>query len=452
MALTERSPALAADGADLLALVELALAEARTLGAAQAEAAVSMDVGPQRLGAARRSRDRRIPARSRHGRHRVLRHAQGHGEHRGPEPARRCARPSPRPAASRASRPRIRARACRTRRTLATRRCPTSTSRIPGTSRRSAPARLAHRLRGGRDARSTRASPIRKARPSARTAACARTAIRTASSAAYPGTVAQRELRRCSARKATQMERDYWYSTARDWRELEAAESVGRTQRRAGGAPARRAQAGDARRRRCCSARTWRAASSGISSARCAAAASIARASFLLDAAGQQVFPEWFALSERPHLPQGARAARRSTSEGVATRDRELVAGGVLLGYVLGTYSARKLGLQDDRQRRRHAQPARAGPRPATSTRMLARLGRGLLRHRADGAGRQRRDRRLFARRGGFWVENGKLAYPVHEVTDRRQPQGHVSTASSTSARTSTCAAASARARSWSRK
>jgi len=55
MALTDRSPALAADGADLLALVELALAEARTLGAAQAEAAVSMDVGlsvSARLGAA----------------------------------------------------------------------------------------------------------------------------------------------------------------------------------------------------------------------------------------------------------------------------------------------------------------------------------------------------------------------------------------------------------------
>ena len=57
------------------------------------------------------------------------------------------------------------------------------------------------------------------------------------------------------------------------------------------------------------------------------------------------MFPDWFALSERPHLPK-ALASAPFDHEGVATRDRELVAGGVLLGYVLSTYSARKLGLR----------------------------------------------------------------------------------------------------------
>jgi hypothetical protein len=68
------------------------------------------------------------------------------------------------------------------------------------------------------------------------------------------------------------------------------------------------------------------------------------RASFLLGAAGQQVLPTVLQLSERPHL-KGALASAPFDTEGVATRDRELVADGVLQGYVLGSYSARKLGL-----------------------------------------------------------------------------------------------------------
>src|ERR1041384_6278118 len=69
------------------------------------------------------------------------------------------------------------------------------------------------------------------------------------------------------------------------------------------------------------------------------------RASFLLDAAGQQIFPSWVQISERPHIPK-ALASSPFDSEGVATRDRELIIDGVLTGYVLGTYSARKLGLR----------------------------------------------------------------------------------------------------------
>ena len=67
-------------------------------------------------------------------------------------------------------------------------------------------------------------------------------------------------------------------------------------------------------------------------------------ASFLVDAAGQQLFPDWFAIHERPFMARGLRSASYD-AEGVATRESSLVDGGVLQRYVLGSYSARRLGL-----------------------------------------------------------------------------------------------------------
>src|ERR1700683_900738 len=67
--------------------------------------------------------------------------------------------------------------------------------------------------------------------------------------------------------------------------------------------------------------------------------------SFLLDAAGTSVFPQFLQMHERPHILK-ALASSPFDDEGVVTRDRELVTAGVLEGYVLGSYSARKLGLK----------------------------------------------------------------------------------------------------------
>src|SRR5690606_2989066 len=69
------------------------------------------------------------------------------------------------------------------------------------------------------------------------------------------------------------------------------------------------------------------------------------RASFLLDSVGERLFPDWFSIHERPRLVHGLRSAWFD-SEGVATRDSALVEGGVLQRYVLGSYSARRLGLE----------------------------------------------------------------------------------------------------------
>src|SRR5690606_40350024 len=68
-------------------------------------------------------------------------------------------------------------------------------------------------------------------------------------------------------------------------------------------------------------------------------------ASFLIDAAATQLFPDWFAIHERPFLRRGLRSAWFD-AEGVATRESALVEGGVLQRYVLGSYSARRLGLE----------------------------------------------------------------------------------------------------------
>ena len=69
------------------------------------------------------------------------------------------------------------------------------------------------------------------------------------------------------------------------------------------------------------------------------------KASFLLNAAGEQVFPAFLQMRERPHILKGL-ASAPFDDEGAATRDRELVANGILEGYVLGSYSARRLGLK----------------------------------------------------------------------------------------------------------
>ena len=139
------------------------------------------------------------------------------------------------------------------------------------------------------------------------------------------------------------------------------------------------------------------------------------RSSFLLDSAGTQVFPEWMQLSERPHIPK-ALASAPFDSEGVITRDRELVKDGVLTGYVLGTYSARKLGLKTTGNAGGvHNLFVRSGDDDFNA--LLRRMGRGLLVTELMGQGVNGVTGDYSRGAAGFWVENGELAYPVHEIT-----------------------------------
>ena len=231
--------------------------------------------------------------------------------------------------------------------------------------------------------------------------------------AAYPGTVHSMSCAVLGV-EGEGMERDYWYTTARDWRELEEAASVGRL---SGERAVRRLGA-----RKLATTRApvmyapevargllghFLGAIRGGSQYR--------RASFLLDAAGTQVFPDWFAMSERPHLPR-ALASAPFDQEGVATRDRELVAGGVLEGYVLGSYSARKLGLRTTGNAGGSYNLIVPG-RGRDFDDMLALMGRGLLVTELMGQGVNGVTGDYSRGATGFWVEDGRIAYPVHEVT-----------------------------------
>jgi PmbA protein len=139
------------------------------------------------------------------------------------------------------------------------------------------------------------------------------------------------------------------------------------------------------------------------------------RASFLLDHAGKQIMPSWLNIVERPLLMRG-QGSSVFDAEGVATRDSALVENGVLARYVLGSYSARKLGLQST---------GNAGgihnlivePGQDDFAAMLGRMGTGLLVTEVMGQGVSTVTGDYSRGAAGFWVENGQIAYPVEEIT-----------------------------------
>lgn len=210
------------------------------------------------------------------------------------------------------------------------------------------------------------------------------------------------------------MQRDYWYSSVRDWRELEDGESIGR---RAAERALRRL---GARKLATTTAPVLYAPELarglfGHFLGAIRGGAQYRRASFLLDAAGQQIFPEWLRISERPHIPKGLGSAPFD-SEGVATRDRELVDAGVLTGYVLSTYSARKLGLKTTGNAGGvHNLIVASGEDDFAG--LLRKMHRGLVVTELMGQGVNGVTGDYSRGAAGFWVENGEIAWPVHEIT-----------------------------------
>src|SRR5690606_35937710 len=139
------------------------------------------------------------------------------------------------------------------------------------------------------------------------------------------------------------------------------------------------------------------------------------RASFLVDSAGTQVFPEWFGIEELPFLPRGFRSASFD-AEGVATRESPLVRAGVLQRYILGSYSARRLGLQTTANAGgvHNLQVAsNAGDQAA----MISAMGRGLLVTELMGQGVNNITGDYSRGAAGFWIEDGRIQYPVDGIT-----------------------------------
>lgn len=139
------------------------------------------------------------------------------------------------------------------------------------------------------------------------------------------------------------------------------------------------------------------------------------RSSFLLDAVGEKVFPEFVQVQERPLIPQGM-SSRTYDAEGVATYDRDIFTDGVLQSYVLSSYSARRLGLETT---------ANAGGTqnliiPGSDTdlkRLMAEMGTGLIVEELIGQGVNSVTGDYSRGAVGHWVENGEIQHAVHEVT-----------------------------------
>ncbi|MFI4889888.1 MAG: metalloprotease PmbA [Steroidobacterales bacterium] len=211
------------------------------------------------------------------------------------------------------------------------------------------------------------------------------------------------------------MQRDYWYSTSRDWRELESAAAVGRES-------ARRTIARLAPRR----LRTRRApvlfvpdiarGLIGHFTAAIRGSSQYRQSSFLLNAAGSRVFPAGFSIVERPHIPKAVGSAAFD-EEGVATRDRELIADGILTGYILSSYSARKLGLQTTGNAGGVHNLVVAPTIRGGYEKLLSQLGTGLVVTELMGQGVNIVTGDYSRGAAGFWVENGAIQYPVAEIT-----------------------------------
>ena len=139
------------------------------------------------------------------------------------------------------------------------------------------------------------------------------------------------------------------------------------------------------------------------------------RSTFLLDAVGKRIFPDFVQIHERPHIPR-AMGSRAYDSEGVATYDRDIVTDGVLQGYLLSSYSARRLGLQTTA----NAGGAQNLVVPGTETDLaglIREMGTGLVVDELIGQGVNAVTGDYSRGAVGHWVENGEIQFPVHEVT-----------------------------------
>jgi PmbA protein len=210
------------------------------------------------------------------------------------------------------------------------------------------------------------------------------------------------------------MQRDYWYTNARDMADMESAEYVGRlagerTLRRLGAKAISTSQV---------PVLFEAPLASGLISSLVGAVSGgslYRKSSFLLDSLGKQIASPLLNIDELPHLKKGI-ASSPFDSEGVATKSRKLLENGVLQGYMLSSYSARKLGMQTT---------GNAGgshnlivqSTGQNFAELLKIMGTGLLVTEVLGQGLNMVTGDYSRGAAGFWVENGVIAYPVEEIT-----------------------------------
>jgi PmbA protein len=217
------------------------------------------------------------------------------------------------------------------------------------------------------------------------------------------------------AQDASGMQRDHWYTLARRADGLEKAEAVGRL---AAGRSLQRLGARQLTTRECPVVYEAPIAVSLLSHFVSAVRGSALyrQASFLLDHLGKQVFAPVVRIHEQPHLP-GALGSAAFDSEGVATAPRDLVRDGVLLGYVLDSYSGRKLKMPTTGNAGGVHNLTLDPTGPEGLEGLLKRMGTGLLVTELIGFGVNTVTGDYSRGAAGFWVDGGEIRHPVEEIT-----------------------------------
>lgn len=211
------------------------------------------------------------------------------------------------------------------------------------------------------------------------------------------------------------MQRDYWYSIARARDDLEDIEAIGR---KAGERSLARL---GARKISTCEAPVLFDAAIAPSLlgyfVKAISGASLYRkSSFLLDSIGKQVFPQNIQIDELPHLAKGL-ASRPFDDEGVATHPRRIVENGIVQGYFLGSYAARKLGMRSTGNAGGNHNLVLKNDAPLSFDALLKKLDKGLLVTELLGHGVNLVTGDYSQGAAGFWVEQGEIRYPVEEIT-----------------------------------
>jgi len=216
------------------------------------------------------------------------------------------------------------------------------------------------------------------------------------------------------AESESNMQRDYWYSTARAAEDLQSAIEIGRI---AGERTVRRL---DARKIKTCQVPVLFEAplASGLISSLISAISGgnlYRKSSFLLDSLGKQIASPLLNIYEDPHIKKGL-ASSPFDNEGVATTARQLVKDGVLQGYVLSSYSARKLGMKSTGNAGgNHNLIIQPGSNDFSG--LLKQMGTGLVVTELLGHGMNMVTGDYSRGAAGFWVENGVIVHPVEEIT-----------------------------------
>lgn len=214
------------------------------------------------------------------------------------------------------------------------------------------------------------------------------------------------------------MQRDFWYTSERDARDMAKPEAVGRY------AAERALSRLKSRKIATCEVpvlfeNTLAAGLLGAYVQATSGGALYRRATFLLDSLGKPIFPKHVQITEDPHILKGKGSAPFD-DEGVVTRKRQVVKNGVAQCYFLSSYSARKLGMKTTG----HAGGSQnlvmssklTDPKDNLKA-MLKKLGTGLFVTELMGQGVNYVTGDYSRGAAGYWVENGVIQHPVHEIT-----------------------------------